>query len=97
MKLVSMFRNYLLQNNFWAKKGADCNVYMRHDSANGGIYASIKTDPRGVEITVNGEKQFFNNFDELDGFLANIDHSRNEFQRILTRKSISRKLRTLEI
>lgn len=92
-----MFRNYLLQNNFWAKKGADCNVYMRHDSANGGIYAIIKTDPRGVEITVNGETLFFNNFDELDGFLAKINHSRNEFQRILTRKLMSRKLRTLEI
>lgn len=97
MKLASMFRNYLLQNNFWAKKGADCNVYIRHDSANGGIYAIIKTDPRGVEITVNSETLFFNNFDELDGFLANINHSRNEFQRILTRKLMSRKLRTLEI
>ena len=97
MKLASMFRNYLLQNNFWAKKGADCNVYIRHDSANGGIYAIIKTDPRGIEITVNSETLFFNNFDELDGFLANINHTHNEFQRILTRKSMSRKLRTLEI
>lgn len=92
-----MYRNYLLQNHFWAKKMADCNIYMRHDSATGGIYAIIMTDPRGVEITVNDQRRFFNNFDELDGFLANIDHSPNEFQRILNRKLMSRKLRTLKI
>jgi len=71
---------------------------MRHNPTSGGIYATIiKTETKGVEITVNGETQFFNNFDKLDGFFANIDHPHNEFQKILKRKLMSQNLRKLEI
>ncbi|MCP6718694.1 MAG: hypothetical protein KJI71_00495 [Patescibacteria group bacterium] len=92
-----MYRNYLLKKQFWAKKKADYLTFIRHDPHNGGIYAKIKFDPKGVDITVNGETNFFNNFNKLDEFFAKLEHSQNEFQRILNRKLMSRKLRQLEI
>lgn len=92
-----MYRSYLLKNQFWAKKKTNHLTFIRHDPHNGGIYATIKVNPKGVDITVNGEITFFNNFDKLDEFFAKLEHSQNEFQKILNRKLMSRKLRTLEI
>jgi len=97
MKSGSMYRSYLLQNNFWAKKNSNFLTFIQHDQRNGGIYATIKFDPKGVDIIVNGETFFFNNFDKLDGFFAQLEHSHNDFERILNRKIMSRKLRTLKI
>ncbi len=94
---MSMYRSYLLKNNFWAKKGCEKNTYIRHDINAGGIYATISDSPKGVNIMLEGETYFFNNFDKLDEFFANLRFSHTDFERILKRKFVSRKLRTLEI
>ena len=51
---MSMYRSYLLKNNFWAKKGNEQNsnlekVFIKHDSEVGGIYAIILNDRKGVK------------------------------------------------
>ena len=100
-----MYRSYLLKNQFWAKKGNekgnDSNgekIFIKHDSEIGGIYAVININERkGVKIIVNGEEHWFNNFDKLDTFLSRLKQRENDFMKILRRKNISNKLRTLDL
>lgn len=95
-----MYKSYLLKRNFWSKKGCDDSkkVYMKHDPEIGGIYAIIHhSPPRGVEIMVNGENLFFNNFDKLDAYLHRLEHREDNFLKIMKRKDISQKLRTLKL
>ena len=99
---MSMYRSFLLKHNFWAKKGneKDFNsekVFIKHDSEIGGIYAIINTERKGVKIIVNGEEHWFNNFDKLDSFLGRLKQSENDFMKILRRKNLSKRLRTLDI
>ena len=96
----SYYRNYLLSRGFWTKKKSDRNVLMRHDMVVGGIYAFIKLDPKGVEIVVDGQKFFFNNFDKLDNFFDYQLQQMNihvEMNKILKRKLIGHQLKKLEI
>ena len=99
-----MYRSYLLKNEFWAKKGNERSpdmekVFIKHELGVGGIYAKVvqRGEKKGVNINVNGEEHFFNNFDKLDVFLNNLKHRQDDFIRILRRKNISRRLRTLEL
>ena len=101
---MSMYRSYLLKNQFWAKKGnekSDSNekekIFIKHDSEIGGIYAIINAEHKGVKIIVNGEDHWFNNFDKLDNFLSRLKQSENDFMKILRRKNMSSQLRHLEI
>ena len=101
---MSMYRSYLLKNQFWAKKGNEKDdklesekVFIKHDSEVGGIYAIINTERKGVKIIVNGEEHWFNNFDKLDSFLGRLKQSQNDFMKILRRKNLSKRLRTLDI
>ncbi len=98
---MGMYRSYLLKNNFWAKKGNEQNenekVFIKHDSIVGGIYAIIQRENKGVKIVAEGEEHFFNNFDKLDLFLNQLQHRKDDFIKILKRRNISRRLRTLEI
>ncbi len=100
---MSMYRSYLLKNEFWAKKGNEKNsnvdkVFIKHENGVG-IYATILQDgdKRGVKITVDGHENFFNNFDKLDQFLMGLRHKQENFMKILRRRTISHKLRTLNI
>ena len=98
---MSMYRSYLLKNDFWAKKGNSKEnsekVFIRHDQ-NGGIYATIlQGERRGVKINVEGTEHFFNNFDKLDLFLNNLTQRQDNFVKILKRKNISKRLRKLDI
>ena len=102
---MSMYRSYLLKNQFWAKKGNEKNdnlegekIFIKHDSEIGGIYAIINNNERkGVKIIVNGEEHWFNNFDKLDSFLSRLKQKEDDFMKILRRKNISQRLRTLDI
>ena len=102
---MSMYRSYLLKQNFWAKKGNEKGndlvgekVFIKHDSELGGIYAIIdNNDKKGVKIITNGEEHWFNNFDKLDMFLSRLKQNEDDFMKILRRKNISKRLRTLEI
>ena len=98
---MSMYRGYLLKNDFWAKKGNEKNeeekVFIKHDSNIGGIYAVIHKDDRGVKIIANGEEHFFSNFDKLDLYLNQLNQRKDDFMKILKRRNLSRKLRTLDI
>ncbi len=98
---MGMYRSYLLKNNFWAKKGNeksdDEKVFIKHDSIVGGIYAIIQRENKGVKIISDGEEHFFNNFDKLDLFLNQLHHRKDNFIKILKRKNISQRLRTLDI
>ena len=102
---MSMYRSYLLKHDFWAKKGNEKDgklegekVFIKHDSEIGGIYAIINNSERkGVRIIVNGEEHWFNNFDKLDSFLGRLKQSEVDFMKILRRKNLSKKLRTLDI
>lgn len=97
---MSMYRGYLLKNDFWAKKGNEQNeekkVFIKHDSNIGGIYAIIEKDNRGVKIIANGEEHFFHNFDKLDMFLKQLSQRKDDFMKILKRRNMSRKLRKLD-
>jgi hypothetical protein len=96
-----MYRNFLLENNFWAKKGnkgsKDKKIFIKHDPVVGGIYAIIEKNNRGVKIVANGKSFFFNNFDKLEIFLNQLKQRQSDFQKILKRRSFSNKLRTLDI
>jgi hypothetical protein len=100
-----MYRSYLLKNQFWAKKGNERDgnlkgekVFIKHDSEIGGIYAIVdNNDKTGVKIIANGEEHWFNNFDKLDMFLSRLKQNEDDFMKILRRKNLSKKLRTLEI
>ena len=101
---MSMYRSYLLKNQFWAKKGNEKDdklesekVFIKHDSEVGGIYAIINTERKGVKIIVNGEEHWFNNFDKLDSFLGRLKQREDDFMKILRRKNLSKRLRTLDI
>jgi len=99
---MSMYRSYLLKNNFWAKKGNEKypeaeKVFIKHDSGIGGIYAVLQKDRKGVKIIAEGKEYFFNNFDKLDSFLTRLQQRKDDFMKILIRKDISRKLRMLDI
>jgi hypothetical protein len=101
---MSMYRSFLLKNNFWAKKGNEKDgklesekVFIKHDSEVGGIYAIINTERKGVKIIVNGDEHWFNNFDNLDSFLGRLKRSEVDFMKILRRKNLSKRLRTLDI
>ena len=99
---MSMYRSYLLKNNFWAKKGNEKllgteKVFIKHDSEVGGIYAVIENERKGVKIMADGREYFFNNFDKLDSFLTRLQQRKDDFMKILRRKDISQKLRMLEI
>ena len=101
-KNMSMYRSYLLKNQFWARKGNSRpeteKVFIRHDD-NGGIYATIiqNGEKKGVKIMAGGQEHFFNNFDKLDLFLNDLAHRQDNFVKILRRKNISQKLRKLDI
>jgi hypothetical protein len=93
-----MYRSYLLGQNFWAKKGSDQQIFIKHSHKVGGIYAILQSgENRGVKIVVNGQSHFFNNFDKLDSFLNNLEQTQDDFMRMLRRKNLSQKLRMLEI
>ncbi|MHA1726731.1 MAG: hypothetical protein ACTSXH_18150 [Promethearchaeota archaeon] len=101
---MSMYRNYLLKKEFWGKKGNNNDtttqkIYLKHSSKVGGIYAIIQDFPykKGVVVIANGERRFFNNFDDLDAYLHKLEHVEEDFLKILKRKDISRRLRTLKI
>ncbi len=100
---MSMYRSYLLKNQFWAKKGNEKSenekekIFIKHDSEIGGIYAIINAEHKGVKIVVNGEDHWFNNFDKLDNFLSSLRQNENAFMKILRRKNMSGQLRRLEI
>ncbi|MFX1477600.1 MAG: hypothetical protein ACFFCI_05680 [Promethearchaeota archaeon] len=99
---MSMYRSYLLKNNFWAKKGNEKDpnadkVFIKHDTGIGGIYAVILSDKKGVKIMAEGKEFFFNNFDKLDSFLTRLQQKKDDFMKILRRKNISKRLRTLEL
>ena len=99
---MSMFRGYLLKKEFWAsprKDGEKPTCYVKHDVRTGGVYAFLKN--RGVEIRVNNEDRFFNNFDELDSYLDRLHLSTrdgsSEFMQILNRRSTSKTLRKIPL
>jgi hypothetical protein len=98
-----MYRSFLLKQSFWAKKGNEKDgkesekVFIKHDSEIGGIYAIISTERKGVKIIANGEEHWFNNFDKLESFLGRLKQSENDFMKILRRKNLSKRLRTLDI
>ena len=99
---MSMYRSFLLKNNFWAKKGNEKNlnmekVFIKHDSEVGGIYAIILNDRKGIKMMAEGKEYFFNNFDKIDSFLSSLQQRKDDFMKILKRKNISQKLRLLEI
>ncbi len=99
---MSMYRSFLLKQNFWAKKGNEKEdnsekIFIKHDSEIGGIYAIINTERKGVKIIVNGEEHWFNNFDKLDSFLGRLKQREDDFMKILRRKNLSKRLRTLDI
>jgi len=99
---MSMYRSYLLKNNFWAKKGNEKvpnaeKVFIKHDSGVGGIYAIIQQDRKGIKIIAEGRDYFFNNFDKLDSFLTRLQQKKDDFMKILRRKNISQKLRLLDL
>ncbi|MHA2006594.1 MAG: hypothetical protein ACXABO_17225 [Promethearchaeota archaeon] len=99
---MSMYRSYLLKNNFWAKKGNEKfpnaeKVFIKHDSGVGGIYAIIQHERKGIKIMAEGREYFFNNFDKLDSFLTRLQQKKDDFMKILRRKNISQKLRLLDI
>ena len=102
MFAISMYRSFLLKNNFWAKKGNEKypnseKVFIKHDEL-GGVYAIIQTgEKKGVKIIVDGTEQFFNNFDKLDAFLNSLKQRQDNFVKILKRRSISQRLRMLDI
>ncbi len=97
-----MYRSFLLKNNFWAKKGNEKNpnsdkVFIKHDEL-GGVYAIIQNgEKKGVKIIVDGTEHFFNNFDKLDAFLNSLKQKQDNFVKILKRRSISQRLRMLDI
>ena len=99
---MSMYRSYLLKNDFWAKKGNEKEpngekVFIKHDNGIG-IYATIQNgDKKGVKISVDGTDHFFNNFDKLDDFLTRLRQQQDDFVKILKRRSISQRLRMLDI
>ena len=98
---MSMYRRYLLKKNFWAaprKNGGGLSCYVKHDVRVGGIYAYIQN--RGVNIVVNNESKFFNNFDQLDRYLDQLTMQANrtgndvgDFYKVLTRRDNSKSLR----
>ncbi|MBD3337506.1 MAG: hypothetical protein GF353_00265 [Candidatus Lokiarchaeota archaeon] len=99
-----MYRSYLLKNNFYAKKGNETRrnpdepkVFIKHDENIGGIYAIVENDNKGVKIHANGEEHFFNNFDRLEVFLNRLKRTQDDFVKILKRKNLSKRLRTLDI
>ena len=101
-KNMSMYRSYLLKNNFWAKKGNEKNpdvekVFLKHDSEVGGIYAIILNEKKGIKMMVEGKEYYFNNFDKLDSFLTRLQQRKDNFMKILRMKNISQKLRLLDI
>ncbi|GAB4321697.1 MAG: hypothetical protein Kow0069_26110 [Promethearchaeota archaeon] len=75
---MCMFRRYLLKQKFWQVKRNGGVIYMKHDSRAGGVYARVlhdaKTGRKGVELVVDGERHFFDNFNELDEFLDSLQH-----------------------
>jgi len=98
-----MYRSYLLKNEFWAKKGNEKypgaeKIFIKHENGVG-IYATILQDgdKKGVKVSVDGVETFFNNFDKLDAFLMSLRHKQDDFMKILRRRTISHKLRTLNI
>jgi hypothetical protein len=95
---MSMYRSYLLKNEFWAKKGGSEKEFIKHDEA-GGIYATIinEEEKKGVKIITDGNEYFFNNFDKLDAFLRSLRQRQDDFLKILKRRTISHKLRMLEL
>ena len=89
-----MYRSYFLKQGFYAKKGDD-KIFMKHDPFIGVIYAILQN--RRVIIIVNGERNYFDNFDEIDSFLFHLEQDQNDFMKILRRRSMTKKLRMLEI
>ncbi|MFX1570404.1 MAG: hypothetical protein ACFFCV_18740 [Promethearchaeota archaeon] len=96
---MCMYQNYLLENGFWSKKNTNSQIFLKHDEDLGGIYAIIKKEGfnKGIEIIFGEEKHFFTNFSSLDSYFDKLQASRREFKLILRRKSISNKLRKLEL
>lgn len=94
---MSMYRNFLLKNDFWAKKGNGKTVYMKHDISIGGIYAYLEN--RGVKLVVRGKSYFFDNFDNLDSFMNSLAaaSTQDSFSRIIRRRNTEKSLRTLTI
>ncbi|UYP44563.1 hypothetical protein NEF87_000848 [Candidatus Lokiarchaeum ossiferum] len=99
---MSMYRKYLLKNNFWpqsSNNGSEPNCYVKHEIHTGGIYAYIQH--RGVKIIANNETQFFNNFKMLDEYLDELSvKMRNEtsdLMKIINRRTTSNMLRQIPL
>ena len=99
---MSMYRSYLLKRQFYGQSrndGEKPTCYVKHDVRTGGVYAYLKN--RGVEIRVNNEKKFFNNFDELDRYFDKLNMSSrgdsSEFMQILNRRTTSKTLRKIPL
>ena len=99
----TMWRSFLLKNDFWAKKGNEKypetdKVFIKHENGVG-IYATILQNGvrRGVKLAVDGHEHFFDNFDKIDAFLTSLRHKQDDFMKILRRRTLSHKLRTLNI
>ncbi len=98
---MSMYRSYLLKNEFWAKKGNEKNpngekVFIKHD-LNGAVYAIISPERKGVKIISDSQEYFFSNFDKLDLFLNRQRLQQQNFVKIVRRQNISKQLRMLDI
>lgn len=94
-----MYRNYLLKKGFWPKKKTNSQIFLKHDLNIGGIYAVIQKEGfiKGIKIIIREREYFFDNFDNLDAFLDQLQASQTEFMHILKRKLIGNKLRKIEL
>ncbi len=97
-----MFRRYLLKKKFWQSKTSNGGVmFVKHDSHAGGVYAQVLRNPEGhqcVEVQVNGEKKYFENFNDLDAFLDNLRRpSQDPIFSVLGRRNNETFFRKLEI
>lgn len=99
---MSMYRKYLLKQNFWPQTKNDGNnpvCYVKHEIHTGGIYAYIHH--RGVKIVANNETQFFSNFKMLDEYLdklsAKMRSETSDLMKIINRRATSNMLRQIPL
>lgn len=96
---MCMYRSYLLKNGFWPKKKSNSEIFLKHDQNIGGIYAIIQRRgfEKGVKVIVSRKEYFFDNFDDLDMFFMRLHASQTEFDRIIKRKLIGKRLRQIPL
>ena len=97
-----MFRRFLLKNDFWAqprRDGQKPTCYVKHSVKVGGIYAFLQ--PKGVKLRVDDDERYFNNFDDLEGYLErlnlNAKDTSNEFMHIINRRTTTKALRQIPL